>query len=715
MSTSVAQQLPRTPRPGVHPVGDGVDIAVYASHATQVWFCHFSPDGTETRVELPARRHGWWSGHVPEIGLGTHYGFRVDGAWSPQRGHRHNPAKLLVDPYAKAIVGDVTYDPAVYAHVVSESGEANPAERCDADSAPFVPRSVVIDTSFDWGDDRPPERLLGDSIIYETHVRELTMQLPQVPEHLRGTYAGVAHPATIAHLHRLGVTTVELLPVHSFTDEPHLHEIGLTNHWGYNTLGFFAPHLPYSSNPDPTEALREFKGMVKLLHAAGIAVLLDVVYNHTAEQSVTGAMLSWRGLDSRAYYRLDQHGNDVDVTGCGGTLDVTHPTTVRMVLDSLRYWVTECHIDGFRFDLMTALARDAHNVFDPDHQLLTALRTDPVLSEVVLIAEPWDVGPGGWRTGQFPEPISEWNDRFRNAVRSFWLVDLERVRNGEPAPGGVADLATRMAGSEDFFGDPERGPEASINFVTAHDGFTMADLTAYDHKHNEANGEDNRDGTTDNRSWNHGVEGPTDDPAILGLRRRSMRNLMATQLLATGVPMITGGDELGRTGHGNNNRYCQDNEIAWIDWDLQDWQQDLIDTTAFLIGLRQRYPTLRQRRFFTGNPMADDGSTDIAWYDETGAVMGEQWGDGDRRTLQMYLSGSHLGHESLLVVLGGAGEDGLVTLPAPPGVRGYHLLWDSAWERPADEGGQPPVVGIDEREVEVSAASIRVYRADDAT
>ncbi len=714
MPTSVAQQLPRTPRPGVHPVAKGVDVAVFASHATRVWFCHFAEDGTETRVELPTRRHGWWSGRVPGVGLGARYGFRADGPWAPQRGHRHNPAKLLLDPYAKAIEGSVTYDPAVFAHVVDESG-ADPATRSEGDSAPFVPRSVLIDTSFDWGEDRAPERLLGDSVIYETHVRELTMLLPQVPEDLRGTYAGVAHPATVAHLQRLGVTTVELLPVHSFTDEPHLRDVGLTNHWGYNTIGYFAPHLPYASTDDPTEALREFKGMVKMLHAAGIAVLLDVVYNHTAEQSVAGATLGWRGLDPQAYYRLDEHGRDVDVTGTGGTLDVTHPVVVRMILDSLRYWVTECHVDGFRFDLMTAIARDRHNAFDPDHQLLTALRTDPVLSEVTLIAEPWDVGPGGWRTGEFPEPISEWNDRFRNAARDFWLTDLGQVRTGEGHGHGVAELATRLAGSEDLFSGPERGPEASINFVTAHDGFTMHDLTAYDEKHNEANREDNRDGSDDNRSWNHGVEGPSDDEAVLGLRRRSIRNLMATQLLATGVPMLTGGDELGRTGDGNNNRYCQDNEISWIDWDLKGWQQDLIDTTAYLVGLRGRYPTLRQRRFFTGSPISDDGSTDIAWYDAAGEVMGEQWGDASVRTLQMYLSGSHLGHESLLVVLHGGGADGTITLPAPPGVSGYHLLWDSAWERPADEGSEAPFVGTDAREVDVSAATIRVYRADDAS
>ncbi len=715
MPTSTAQPLPRTPRPGVHPVPGGADVAVFASHATRVWFCHFAADGTETRCELPTRRHGWWSGHVAGVGPGTRYGFRVDGPWAPERGHRHNPSNLLLDPYARAVEGEVTYDPAVFAHVVHPSGEHEPQERSCGDSAPFVPRSVLIDTSFDWGEDRSPDVELGDSVIYETHVRELTLLLPDVPEHLRGTYAGMAHPATIAHLHRLGVTTLELLPVHAHTDEPHLRDLGLTNHWGYNTTGFFAPHLPYASDREPTEALREFKGMVKLLHAAGIAVLLDVVYNHTAEQSVTDATLSWRGLDGQAYYRLDEHGRDFDVTGCGGTLDVTHPVVVRMILDSLRYWAGECHVDGFRFDLMTALARDQHGAFDPDHQLLTALRTDPLLAEVTLIAEPWDVGPDGWRTGQFPEPISEWNDRFRDAARDFWLVDLGRVRRGEEAQHGVAELATRLAGSEDLFSGPERGPQASINFVTAHDGFTMRDLTAYDHKHNEANGEGGRDGSEDNRSWNHGVEGPTDDAAVLGLRRRSIRNLMATQLLATGVPMLTGGDELGRTGRGNNNRYCQDNEISWVDWRLEGWQEDLVETCAFLIGLRRRYPTLRQRRFFTGSPISDDGSTDIAWYDAAGELMDEQWDDGRVRTLQMYLSGCHLGHESLLVVLHGAGEDGTLTLPTPPGVSGYHLLWDSAWERPADEGGDAPFVPVGGREVPVSAATVRVYRAEDAT
>ena len=716
-----ALTLDRVPSPGAHLVAGGLEVAVHAPFATAVTLCLFGTTGdpaTERRVRLTQRRKGWWYGRVEGVGAGERYGYRVDGPWDPQAGHRHNPAKVLLDPYARMVDRTLTqYPPALYGHHVEESGAADLATRSELDSAGLAPLGVLVDEGFDWGEHPRPHHELADSVIYEVHVKEMTATLPGVPENLRGTYAGLAHPATIEHLRALGVTAVELLPIHHFTTEPEVGRRGLVNHWGYNTLGFFAPHLPYASTDDPQEALAELKGMVRLLHEAGIEVILDVVYNHTAEQSVAGATLSWRGLGASTYYRLDERGLDVDVTGCGNTLDLREPVVQRMVLDSLRYWVTECGIDGFRFDLAVALARGTQDAYDPGHPFLTALRTDPVLSDVHLISEPWDVGPHGWRTGQFPTPFAEWNDRYRDAVREFWLPDLAVARGARSGAimHGVRHIATRLAGSQDLFGDPERGPEASINFVTAHDGFTVADLVAYDHKHNGANGEEGRDGTDHNLSWNHGVEGESTDEAVLGLRRRSQRNLLATLLLSTGVPMIASGDEIGRSTRGNNNPYCQDGPLTWLDWELTPEQEDLLATTQALVRWRRELPTLRQRRFFTGNPVDDDGSTDIAWYDEAGAEMGHQWGESSRRTLQMYLNGVHLGHRPVLLVLHGEGHDGQVTLPSPPGVSSYRLLWDSSWERPADDESALPTVPLDARTVDVAAATIRIYLADDAT
>jgi glycogen operon protein len=538
---------------------------------------------------------------------------------------------------------------------------------------------------------------------------------PDVPDHLRGTYAGLCHPSVIAHLKSLGATAVELLPVHAFTSEPEVVARGLTNFWGYNTLGFFAPHAPFASNPDPQGALDEFKGMVRLLHAEGIEVILDVVYNHTAEQSSrTGASLSWRGLDNRAYYRLDDRGQDIDVTGCGNTLDLRHAMVCRMVLDSLRYWVRECHVDGFRFDLAVALGRAQNDDYDPNHPFLVALRTDPILSGVKLIAEPWDVGIHGWRTGQFPPPFSEWNDRFRDSVRTFWLDDLKAASHGHPGHG-VRELATRLAGSQDLFGRRDRGPIASVNFVAAHDGFSTADLTRYNAKHNGPNGEGNRDGSDNNRSWNHGVEGPVepgpDGEAVETARRRSMRNLLATTLLATGVPMLNAGDEFGRTQGGNNNPYCQDNEISWYDWDLEPWQSELLATTQFLTRLRSEFPVLRQRVFFTGREVHEDGSQDLAWFGADGEAMDNgQWEDPSTRTLLMLLNGAWIGHQSLLVLMHGGTEPITATLPTVPGIESYQLLWDSTDEAPGAPG--PPV---EPGEVTVGPSSIRVYGVADPT
>ena len=690
----------------------GAEFAVYAGHATAVEVCLFEEgdfDGTtERRVPLTQRTHGIWFGFLEGVGPGQRYGLRADGPWRPSEGLRYNPAKLLLDPYTRAVEGDVVWLPPVFAHRVDRTLAGDDQISGPDDSAAFVPRSVVVDDAFDWDGDTRPNHSLSDTVLYEAHVRNLTRLHPDVPEHLRGTYAALCHPSVIRHLKELGVTAVELMPVHAFTSEPEVVRRGLTNHWGYNTLAFFAPHAPYAAAADPQGALEEFKGMVKLLHAEGIEVILDVVYNHTAEQSRTGASLSWRGLDNRAYYRLDGRGHDVDVTGCGNTLDLRHAMVCRMVLDSLRYWVQECHVDGFRFDLAVALGRGKGDDYDPDHPFLVALRTDPVLTRVKLIAEPWDVGIHGWRTGQFPPPFAEWNDRFRDTARAFWLQDVAADRTRVPAHG-VQELATRMAGSQDLFGARDRGPLASVNVVASHDGFTLADLTRYNHKHNEANGERNRDGHGDNRSWNHGTEGP--DDSLEPARRRSMRNLLATTLLATGVPMLNSGDELGRTQGGNNNAYCQDNEVSWLDWDLADWQRDLLETTRFLSRLRREYPALRQRTFFTGREVHEDGSTDLAWFDAEGEPMDSgSWEDGSTRTLQMLLNGAWIGHRSLLVVMHGGAEEGKVRLPEVPGLSAYELVWDSAQERPSAPSG-PVHPGV----VPVTAASMQVYRAADLT
>ena len=708
------------PTLGMTLVEGGAEFAVYAGHAESVEVCLFEPgdsEGTsERRIPLTERTHGTWFGFLPGVVAGQRYGVRADGPWRPQEGLRYNPHKLLLDPYARAIEGDVDWSPEVYAHPVDARLRGDDVLRGTLDSAGAVPRCVVVEDTFDWGDDRRPHTPLADSVVYEAHVRNLTMLHPEVPEHLRGTYAGLCHPAVIAHLKAVGATAVELLPVQAFASEPELTQRGLTNHWGYNTLGFFAPHSRYASTTDPQGVLDEFKAMVRLLHAEGIEVLLDVVYNHTAEQSRQGASLSWRGLDNRAYYRLDDRGQDIDVTGCGNTLDLRHAMVCKMVLDSLRYWVDECHVDGFRFDLAVALGRGQNDDYDPNHPFLVALRTDPVLSRVKLIAEPWDLGIHGWRTGQFPPPFAEWNDRFRDAVRTFWLQGVAAQLQGHEGHG-IRELATRLAGSQDLFGARDRGPVASVNFVAAHDGFTVADLTAYNSKHNGPNGEGNRDGTEGNRSWNHGVEGPVDDRddrrvAIEAARRRSMRNLLATTLLATGVPMLNAGDEFGRSQEGNNNPYCQDNEVSWFDWDLAPWQQDLLATTSFLTRLRAEHPVLRQRTFFTGRALHPDGSADLSWFDADGAPMANgHWEDTATRTLQMHLNGAWLEQPSLLLVVRGDTEDGKVILPTVPGTTGYELLWDSFDERPAPS----PSAVVDPGVVEVRGASLQVYRTVDET
>ncbi|USQ79314.1 glycogen debranching protein GlgX [Ornithinimicrobium faecis] len=652
------------------------DVSVLAAHADAVELCLFDEEGAERRVALSRNAYGIWWDVVEGVRPGQRYGFRVHGPWAPEQGHRHNPAKLLQDPYAGAIVGEVRWGPEVFGHAVDDGWNGDGAVRDDRDSAAYVPRSVVVDhRAFDWGEDRSPAHSWTESVIYEAHVRGLTMQHPGIPEEIRGTYAALGHPAVVEHLRGMGVTTLELLPIHAFTHEPHLVRGGLVNYWGYNTMGFFAPHADYAAASDPQGVVDELKGAIKALHAAGIEVILDVVYNHTCEQgNDSGATLSWRGLDNATYYRLDERGHDIDVTGCGNTVDLRQPLVAKMVLDSLRHWVTEFHIDGFRFDLAPALARGRDDAYDPDHAFHVALRTDPVLSRVMLIAEPWDVGVHGWRTGQFPPPFAEWNDRFRDTVRTFWLPDTARALHGETGHGG-RELATRFAGSADLYAGGDRGPIASINFVTAHDGFTLADTTAYEQKHNEANLEDNRDGHGDNRSWNHGVEGGTDDPEILAARRRSVRNLLATNLLAAGVPMITAGDEFGRTQGGNNNAYCQDNEISWLDWASADL--DLVATTTRLLELRRAHPALSPTEFQTFD--AVPGRVRLRWFDTDGEVLTEsQWNDPWLRSLAALLEAEE---DAALVVLNGGLEEVTFALPEPGG---WQLAWSSSWERPRD-------------------------------
>jgi isoamylase len=559
---------------GAHAAGDGVSFAVFSGVADAVEVCVFDDDGRETRHQLDLDEGHVWRGQVKGIGHGARYGFRVHGPWDPGAGLRCNPAKLLLDPYARAISGEVQWNPAL-------GGEDT------SDSAPYVPRSVVHANEFDWQGDRRLGRALEDTIIYELHVKGFTKLHPDVPEELRGTYRALADPAVTGHLQRLGVTAVELLPVHQFVHDEALIARGLRNFWGYQSIGYFAPHNEYSSSGARGGQVDDFKAMVRGLHAAGLEVILDVVFNHTAEGNENGPTLCFRGLDNGAYYRLqDDPSRYVDDTGTGNTLDAHQPQALRLIMDSLRYWVQEMHVDGFRFDLAAALGRGAAD-FDPHGAFLEAVGQDPVLGEVKLIAEPWDVGYGGYEVGDFPPGWSEWNGRYRDTVRDFWRA----------TDGTLAEFATRLTGSSDLYGR-DRRPTASINLVTVHDGFTLSDLTSYNVKHNEANGEGNRDGTDDNRSWNCGAEGPTEDPQVLGLRAQQRRNLLATLLVSEGVPLILGGDELGRSQQGNNNAYCQDNPTSWVDWSLLGGPTDLTEFVASLCRLRLGTPALHRRRFF---------------------------------------------------------------------------------------------------------------------
>jgi isoamylase len=612
--------------------GSGVNFSIFSENATKVELCLFDgPDGTHERqrIVLPEQTDQVWHVYLSGIRLGQLYGYRVYGPYEPDAGHRFNPAKLLIDPYTKAISGTIRWSDAIFGYRIGDSAED--LSRDDRDSAQGIPKCVVVDPAFTWGNDRPPRTPWHKTLIYELHPKGFTARHPDVPEALRGTYAGLASAAAIDYLTQLGVTAVELMPVHHFVCDKHLADRGLTNYWGYSSIGFFAPDVRYSSSGGLGGQVTEFKAMVKTLHDAGIEVILDVVYNHTAEGNHLGPTLCLRGIDNAAYYRLDvAHPRYyIDYTGCGNTLNMTHPRTLQLIMDSLRYWVLDMHVDGFRFDLAAALARELHAVdrlgafFDIIHQ-------DPVLSQVKLIAEPWDLGEGGYQVGNFPVLWAEWNGKYRDSVRRYWKGD----------EGQLSDLAYRLTGSSDLYEQSGRRPVASINFVTAHDGFTLHDLVSYNGKHNEANGEGNQDGNNENLSWNCGAEGPTDDVKIIELREQQKRNFLATLLLSQGVPMICGGDEIGRTQHGNNNAYCQDNELSWFDWKPDQYSRELLTFARYVIQLFHRHPVLRRRRFFQGRRIRGSEVKDLSWFRPDGKEMNdEDWNDGFARAVGLRLAG----------------------------------------------------------------------------
>ncbi|MEX5297640.1 glycogen debranching protein GlgX [Kocuria sp. CPCC 205292] len=611
--------------------GTGTNFALFSEAAEKVELCLFEEDGTETRIEITAQDSYVWHCYLPTVQPGQRYGYRVHGPWNPAEGQRFNAAKLLLDPYAKAVSGQIDWDQALFSYDFGDEDSFN-----DEDSAPHMMMGVVINPFFNWEGDRTPRTPYHKSVIYEAHVKGLTQQHPDVPEEQRGTYAGVAHPSVIAHLQKLGVTAIELMPVHQFVQDSTLLEQGLRNYWGYNTIGFFAPHNEYHSTNDLGGQVQEFKAMVRALHQADIEVILDVVYNHTAEGNHMGPTLSMKGIDNQAYYRTVEGDQKyyMDYTGTGNTLNVRHPHSLQLIMDSLRYWVTEMHVDGFRFDLASALAREFYDV-DKLATFFELVQQDPVVSQVKLIAEPWDVGPGGYQVGNFPPQWTEWNGKYRDTVRDFW--------RGEPATLG--EFASRITGSADLYEHSGRRPFASINFVTAHDGFTLRDLVSYNEKHNEANGEGNNDGESHNRSWNCGVEGPTDDPEVLALRSRQQRNYLATLLLSQGTPMVLHGDELGRTQDGNNNTYCQDNELSWINWDTMDGP--LTEFVAAVTHLRHDHPSFRRSEFFDGRPVemdADDTGRpmpDIAWLTTDGAPLKPaDWDEPLSRSFGMWLNGN---------------------------------------------------------------------------
>jgi isoamylase len=642
--------------------GHGTNFSLFSENATRVELCLFDADDRETRVEQTEREAFNWHCYIPGVGPGQRYGYRVYGEYNPASGHRFNPDKLLIDPYAKAIEGPVAWDVANVLPYVPGPDEDADLHLDDEDDVEAIPKCVVVDPTFNWENDRLPNHPWSETVIYEVHTKGYTKLHPDVREDLRGTYAGLASEPALAYLQSLGVTAVELLPVHHIIDESFLKDRGLTNYWGYSSIGFLAPHALYAATGTRGEQVLEFKGMVKALHSAGIEVILDVVYNHTAEGNHLGPLLSFKGVDNASYYRLmpDEPRFYMDFTGTGNSLNPVHPSVLRLIMDSLRYFVTECHVDGFRFDLASALAREFYEVdrlsafFDTIHQ-------DPVLSQVKLIAEPWDVGPGGYQVGNFPVLWAEWNGLYRDAMRDFWR-----------SQSNVAQFASRFTGSSDLYQSDGRAPFASINFITAHDGFTLRDLVSYNQKHNEANGEGNKDGTDDNRSWNHGIEGPTGDPEINALRARQQRNFLATLLLSQGAPMLLGGDELGRTQRGNNNAWCQDNELSWFRWNEAD--PELLDFTRRLIALRRAHPVFRRTTFLSGHEVKGSGLPDVWWFRPDGRRMTQKdWQRQDAHTLGVFLNGAEIPErtpegkevvdDSFLLLFNAYGESITFTLP----------------------------------------------------
>jgi isoamylase len=659
--------------------GSGTNFAIYSEAAHKVELCLVDEiGGEETRIELREVEAFIWHCYLPEVQPGQRYGYRVHGDYDPSQGKRSNPNKLLLDPYAKATYGTNDWSQALFSYNFGD-----PDSRNDEDSAPHTMLSVVVNPFFDWAGDRHPRTPYNQSVIYEAHVKGLTQLNENIPEVQRGTYSGIAHPSTIEHLQKLGVTAIELMPVHQFVQDSTLLDKGLSNYWGYNSIAFFAPHSDYSSTGDDGQQVQEFKGMVRSLHAAGIEVILDVVYNHTAEGNHLGPTLSFRGLDNEAYYRLEEDDKRyyTDYTGTGNTLNVRHPHSLQLIMDSLRYWVTEMHVDGFRFDLASALARDLYEV-DRLSTFFELVQQDPIVSQVKLIAEPWDVGPGGYQVGNFPPQWTEWNGKYRDTVRDFW--------RGEPST--LAEFASRLTGSADLYEHSGRRPVASINFVTAHDGFTLRDLVSYNEKHNDANGEDNNDGESHNRSWNSGVEGDTDDPVVLGLRARQQRNFIATMLLSQGVPMLLHGDELGRTQKGNNNGYAQDNELTWVHWDQAD--APLVEFTAAVTRLRKEHPVFRRSRFFDGRPVRrgeGEPLPDIVWLNRDGAEMQpEDWDVKLARTVGVFFNGQGIRERdargqnitdvNFLLFFNADAEDAEFTLPPEEYSPAWEIVVDTAGE-----------------------------------
>ena len=668
---------PGSPYPlGANYDGGGTNFALFSEVAERVELCLFDENDRETRVDLPEREALIWHGYLPRVRPGQRYGFRVHGPYEPEAGLRCNPAKLLLDPYSKAIDGHVRWNEAVFGYRFGDPRSLN-----TTDSAPYMPRSVVVNPFFDWTGDRTLRIPYHETVIYEAHVKGMTMTHPDIPEEVRGTYSGLVHPVVIKHLKDLGVTAVELMPVHQFVHDHALEQRGLRNYWGYNTIGFFAPHNDYASFGTRGEQVQEFKTMVKQLHRAGIEVILDVVYNHTAEGNHLGPTLSFRGIDNLNYYRVvpDQPEFYYDTTGTGNSLNVRAHESLRLIMDSLRYWVLEMHVDGFRFDLASALAREFHAV-DRLAAFFDLVNQDPVVSQVKLIAEPWDVGEGGYQVGGFPSLWTEWNGKYRDTVRDYW--------RGEPAT--LDEFAYRLTGSADLYEHTGRRPVASINFVVAHDGFTLRDLVSYNEKHNEANGEDNNDGESHNRSWNCGVEGPTDDPAVLALRARQQRNLLATLFLSQGVPMLLYGDEVGRTQHGNNNAYCQDNEVSWFDW--QNVDEGLLAFTKALIALRREHPVFRRRRWFQGRPLR--GTADIEWLKPDGTEMTEDdWVQHRETCVGVFLNGQ------AIMAPGPRGErieddSFLLLINASPEARKWTVSgsWGERWSVVIDTAAEPAIV-----------------------